>query len=122
MGCYEPCGTTFETHVRTQFLSPQITYTVNLVFKRKNSDQQYIGLEYKLSGEQKRYYSFVSDVREDGWLSVELYQFTSDKRNVDLEIIFYTHWCKNLVIESIEFQPLEKVSSPTLVYMSALEN
>ncbi|KAI7752516.1 hypothetical protein M8C21_015867 [Ambrosia artemisiifolia] len=114
VGCYEPSGAKFKTYVRTQFLSPQITYTVNLVFKRKSSKEQYIGLEYKLEGDRGKSYSFVSDKREDGWLTAELYQFTSDQSTVDLEILFYTKWCPNLLVESIEFRPLEKVEHEVL--------
>ncbi|MFS7923083.1 putative protein kinase RLK-Pelle-CrRLK1L-1 family [Helianthus anomalus] len=112
-GCYEPRGAEFKTHVKTQFLSPKITYTVNLVFKRKNSEEQYIGLEYKLEGEKEKSYSFVSDKREGGWLSAELYQLSTDQGAVDLKIVFYTKHCDNLLIEGIEFQPLEKVDTKT---------
>ncbi|KAM0029779.1 putative protein kinase RLK-Pelle-CrRLK1L-1 family [Helianthus debilis subsp. tardiflorus] len=112
-GCYEPSGAEFKTHVKTQFLSPKITYTVNLVFKRMNSEEQYIGLEYKLEGEKEKSYSFVSDKREGGWLTAELYQLSTDQGAVDLKIVFYTKHCKNLLIEGIEFQPLEKVDTET---------
>ncbi|KAF5815589.1 putative protein kinase RLK-Pelle-CrRLK1L-1 family [Helianthus annuus] len=112
-GCYEPRGAEFKTHVKTQFLSPKITYTVNLVFKRMNSEEQYIGLEYKLEGEKEKSYSFVSDKREGGWLTVELYQLSTDQGAVDLKIVFYTKHCDNLLIEGIEFQPLEKVDTET---------
>ncbi|KAK9077815.1 hypothetical protein SSX86_006153 [Deinandra increscens subsp. villosa] len=114
VGCYEPSGAKFKTHVKTQFLSPEITYTVNLVFKRKMSNEQYIGLSYKLEGEEDRSYLFVLDKREDGWLTAELYQFTSDQTTIDLEIKFYTKWCPNLLIESMEFRPLEKVEHQVL--------
>ncbi|XP_076935894.1 putative F-box protein PP2-B12 isoform X2 [Bidens hawaiensis] len=114
VGCYEPSNKNFKIHVTTQFLSPQITYTVNLVFKRKNSNEQYIGLSYKLEGEEDKSYLFVSDKREDGWLTVELYQFTSQQKAVDLEIMFYTQWCSNILVESIEFRPLEKVEHEVL--------
>ncbi|KAJ0944856.1 putative protein kinase RLK-Pelle-CrRLK1L-1 family [Helianthus annuus] len=112
-GCYEPRGAEFKTHVKTQFLSPKITYTVNLVFKRMNSEEQYIGLEYKLEGEKEKSYSFVSDKREGGWLTAELYQLSTDQGAVDLKIVFYTKHCDNLLIEGIEFQPLEKVDTET---------
>ncbi|KAD4178564.1 hypothetical protein E3N88_27155 [Mikania micrantha] len=113
-GCYEPCGAKFKAHVRTQFLLPQIAYTVNLVFKRNMSREQYIGLEYKLEGEEDKSYTFLSDEREDGWLTAELYQFTSDNITIDLEIMFYTKWCSNILVESIEFRPLEKVEHEVL--------
>ncbi|KAI3756186.1 hypothetical protein L1987_56002 [Smallanthus sonchifolius] len=112
-GCYEPFGAEFRTHVRTQFLSPRIKYTVNLVFKNK-SESRYIGLRYKLKGDPSNYFSFLSDEREDGWLTAELYQFTSEQRAVDLEIWFYTECCPTLLIQSIEFRPLEKVEHEVL--------
>ncbi|KAJ0944853.1 putative protein kinase RLK-Pelle-CrRLK1L-1 family [Helianthus annuus] len=113
-GCYEPLGKKFKTSVRTQFLSPSITYTVNLVFKNKKAKERYVGLEYKLEGQKHKSYSFVSDEREDGWLTAELYQFTSDQRNVDLEILFYTKWCPTILVEGIEFCPMEKVEHEVL--------
>ncbi|KAI3756184.1 hypothetical protein L1987_56000 [Smallanthus sonchifolius] len=104
-GCYEPLGTEFKTNVRTQFLSPQITYTVNLVFKIKKNRKQYIVIEHKLEGEKRTSYAFLSGEREDGWLTAELYQFTSEQRTVGLEIMFYTKYCPNLLVEGIEFRP-----------------
>ncbi|KAK9050803.1 hypothetical protein SSX86_030228 [Deinandra increscens subsp. villosa] len=112
VGCYEPSGANFKTHIRTQFLSPHTTYFVNLVFKMKKNKKQDIVIEYKLEGEKGTSYSFLSSEREDGWLTAKLCQFTSDQRSVDLEIMFYTKYCPNLLVEGIEFQP-EKVSSPT---------
>lgn len=46
-----------------------------------------------------------------GWI-VELYQFTSDGTTVDLKIIFdgADYEYSEIVMEGIEFQPLEKVS------------
>ncbi|KAI7752513.1 hypothetical protein M8C21_015864 [Ambrosia artemisiifolia] len=114
VGCYEPFGANFKTHVRTQFLSTKITYTVNLVFKNK-SKSRYIGLKYKLKGELSNSYSFLSDEREDGWLTAELYQFTSDQRTVDLEIWFYTECCPTLLVEGIEFRPLKKVKHEVIM-------
>ncbi|MFS7923075.1 putative protein kinase RLK-Pelle-LRR-I-1 family [Helianthus anomalus] len=105
VGCYEPSGAKFKTHVRTQFLSPQITYTVNLVFKIKKNKKQGIVIEHKLEGEKATSYSFLSGEREDGWLTAELYRFTSEQRTVDLEIMFYTKYCPNLLVEGIEFLP-----------------
>lgn len=116
VGCYvpEPLEHKFKIHVRSQFLSPLITYTVNLVFKFNKKDvERYIGLKYALEG-GKTYSSFLSDAREDGWFMAELFQFTSDERCVDLEILFDNKLCPNLLVEGIEFQPLEKVSLQTL--------
>ncbi|KAK9050801.1 hypothetical protein SSX86_030226 [Deinandra increscens subsp. villosa] len=108
VGCYEPSGANFKTHIRTQFLSPHTTYFVNLVYKMKNKKQDIV-IEYKLEGEKRTSYSFLSSEREDGWLTAKLCQFTSDQRSVDLEIMFYTKYCPNLLVEGIEFQPEKNV-------------
>ncbi|XP_076909265.1 putative F-box protein PP2-B12 [Bidens hawaiensis] len=113
-GCYDPFGASFKTRVQAQFLSPEVTYAVNLVFKNK-SKSRYIGLEYKLKGELRSCYSFVSDEREYGWLAAELYQFTSDQRTVDLEIWFYTECCPTMLVEGIEFRPLKKADHEALM-------
>ncbi|CAI9284929.1 unnamed protein product [Lactuca saligna] len=66
--------------------------------------------EIKIYSEQQ--YTIMLEIqntykREDGLLMAELYHFTSDKRNVDLEITFE---CQNpLAVEGIEFQPKERV-------------
>ncbi|GJW17197.1 kinase RLK-Pelle-CrRLK1L-1 family protein [Tanacetum coccineum] len=112
-GFYEASKLLFKTHVRTKFLSPLTTYTVNLIFKDKKPKERYIGLEYSLEG-GKKCYSFLSDVREDGWFTAELYQFKSDQRTVDLQILFYLKYCPNLLIEGIEFRPTEEVEHATL--------
>ncbi|XP_023742341.1 uncharacterized protein LOC111890454 [Lactuca sativa] len=97
----------FKTHVRTQFLSPHIMYTIHLVFNLEYRSSDYLGLGYILAGETKSSTSYFADKREDGLLMAELYHFTSDKRNVDLEITFE---CQNpLIVEGIEFQPMERV-------------
>jgi len=105
-------------HVRTQLLSPQVTYTVNLVFKCNfmevsSSKITQLALKYKLRKETKYTISCLVDGREDGWLMVELYQFTNDKVDVDLEILFESsvngESC-SLLVEGIEFRPLDNVS------------
>ncbi|XP_076959245.1 uncharacterized protein LOC143635251 isoform X2 [Bidens hawaiensis] len=113
-GCYDPVGASFKTRVQARFLSPGVTYAVNLVFKNK-SQSRYIGLEYKLKGELSSCFSFVSDEREDGWLAAELYQFTTDQRTVDLEICFYTECCPTMLVEGIEFRPLKKADHEALM-------
>ncbi|MFS7899033.1 hypothetical protein Hanom_Chr00s041606g01774561 [Helianthus anomalus] len=79
------------TRVRTQFLSPGITYTVNLVFKylgegKKRCDPVF--LKYRLQGERESLITYLAYKREDGWWACELYQFTTDHRTVDLQILF----------------------------------
>ncbi|XP_071725607.1 F-box protein VBF-like [Rutidosis leptorrhynchoides] len=52
--------------------------------------------------------SYYSYQREDGWFIVELYQFNSDQGMVDLEIQFQQLDSNYLLIEGIEFRPLEE--------------
>ncbi|KAK1417803.1 hypothetical protein QVD17_26937 [Tagetes erecta] len=116
VGTYHYMGETVKTRVKTQFLSPGITYTVNLVFKfrypNKGRKCHYlISLGYKLQGETKTLMSYLGCEREDGWWTCELYQFTSDHSTIDLEIIFEGFYGTYhlMEVEGIEFRPLEKV-------------
>ncbi|CAI9290789.1 unnamed protein product [Lactuca saligna] len=102
---HQPLCMEFKTHVKTQFLSRYITYTVNLVFQLKYTN--YLGLHYRVVGETKSWTSYLVDKREDGCLMTELYQFTSDNRNVDLEITFLSE--EPLIVEGMVFLPLERV-------------
>ena len=100
----------FNTHARTRFLSPGITYTVNLVFKfldvEKNSIKpRLISLEYKLEGEAKSYISYLAYGREDGWMMAELFQFTNIMRPADLEIQF-KGTVDNSSLENVSWQKL----------------
>ncbi|MFS7923109.1 putative protein kinase RLK-Pelle-CrRLK1L-1 family [Helianthus anomalus] len=120
--CYITYDGVFKAHIRTQFLSPYVTYTVNLVFKRPGEvltsiKPLYVGICYRLEGETKSSVSCLADVREDGWLTVELFQFESQRGNVDIEISFKGVWdCASYhyVIEGIEFRPIEKVEHEVL--------
>ncbi|KAJ9538349.1 hypothetical protein OSB04_031082 [Centaurea solstitialis] len=107
-------GWTFKVHGRARFLSPGITYTVNIVFKfideECNSTKPvYVGLKYKLDEKTTSSISYLADGREDGWMMVELYQFTSEGTNFDLEIRF-----EDSEFEGIEFRPQEKVEYEVL--------
>ncbi|MFS7928098.1 putative protein kinase RLK-Pelle-CrRLK1L-1 family [Helianthus anomalus] len=107
------------TQVRSQFLSPGITYTVNLVFKfeyklqgKRRCDP--ISLKYKLQGERESSISYLAYQREDGWWACELYQFSCDYRIVHFQILFEDYGNQGnindvLLVEGIEFQPLENV-------------
>ncbi|KAM0012604.1 putative phloem protein [Helianthus debilis subsp. tardiflorus] len=115
MGSYLAYNRKFKTRVRTQFLSPKTVYAVNLVFKfmKKNptGEPPYVALEYKLAENTKSSMVQLADEREDGWLMAKLYELTSDSRNVDLEIVFESskqYYSSVLVVEGIEFRPLEK--------------
>lgn len=109
---YSTNGDKFHTHVRTRMLSPRITYIVNIVFKFSSETQQRKGgridLKYKLAGERNYSTVYLANKREDDWLMAELYYFISDGTSVDLEIMFDYHK-SHIVVEGIEFRPLEKV-------------
>ncbi|PWA90519.1 protein kinase-like domain, Phloem protein 2-like protein [Artemisia annua] len=111
-GLYQTNKNGFKTHVKTQFLSPSITYTVNLVFC---TFLVFRKLKYRLRGEKTTSAVKLANNREvDHWLSiVELFQFTSDGSIVELEITFDNHRA-NLELEGILFQPLEKNYDATL--------
>ncbi|KAJ0859260.1 putative protein kinase RLK-Pelle-CrRLK1L-1 family [Helianthus annuus] len=114
---YFPCDGILKTHVKSQFLSPGITYTVNIVFKFENpkvrKGYELISLRYKLQGETESSISHLAYEREDGWWMCELYHFTCDRRTVDLQILFEdfltSPYSYSIKVEGIEFQPLEKV-------------
>ncbi|KAL7600821.1 hypothetical protein Lser_V15G22909 [Lactuca serriola] len=104
----------FKTHVKTQFLSPHITYTVNLVFDFYQQKNEYVrlNLSFKLPGETNYSTLYIEDTRDDGWLMVELYQLTSETKNFDFEIMFDSY--HQLVVEGIELQPVERVEHEVL--------
>ncbi|XP_076898998.1 uncharacterized protein LOC143552739 [Bidens hawaiensis] len=106
----------FTVKVTTQFLKPKATYTVNLVFKHSGTDRgAHIPFKFKVEGE--RYYSnsCIPIVRDDGWLMIELYQFTSYKREHVLGIHFLplfdiTSSRIKYLFEGIEFRPVQYAS------------
>uniref|UniRef100_A0A251SXU1 Putative death-associated protein kinase 1 n=1 Tax=Helianthus annuus TaxID=4232 RepID=A0A251SXU1_HELAN len=105
---------TLKADVKTQFLSPGITYTVNLVFKfayvPKERRCEDISLKYRLQGERESSISYLAYEREDGWWACELFQFTTDHRTLDLQILFEEYYNEDsLRVEGIEFLPLEIV-------------
>lgn len=109
-GCFLTNGKKFGTHVRPRFLSPMITYTVNLVYKfidrKETSRPGYLPLKYTLEGDTKIYMVYLADKREDEAMIAKLYQFTSKGRTVDLKFLFEDHECYDgLYVEGIEFQP-----------------
>ncbi|KAL8238970.1 hypothetical protein R6Q59_015537 [Mikania micrantha] len=106
---------TCKTRVTARYLSPGITYTVNLVFKFEVTEKetQHTSLKYKLEGEAKSSTSYSPYKREDGWWMCELYQFTSDHTTIDLDILF-KGFDRDIQVEGIEFQPLEKEEDENL--------
>nr|GEW20217.1 hypothetical protein [Tanacetum cinerariifolium] len=107
-GLYQTNNKGFKTHVKTHFLSPLITYTVNLVFDSSSYDEQaYVDLKYRLRGETTFTVSLAKNTDRCLYMA-ELYQFTSDGSIFDLEIMFED--CEtNIRVEGILFQPLEIV-------------
>ncbi|KAI3692125.1 hypothetical protein L6452_31934 [Arctium lappa] len=92
----------FRVEVRTQFLLPRITYAINLVFKHSGMDHgTHIPFKFKFDVETGYSNSCISRVREDGWLMIELCQFTSHILEHDFKI---------------EFLPLFRISSSTIQY------
>ena len=85
---------------------------MNLVFckDRHSEKQKYVALKYKLEGETQTSIVYLEYETKDHLSFIaELYQFTSNGRTFDLEIVFEDHIDK-LEVEGILFQPLEKVS------------
>ncbi|PWA43313.1 protein kinase-like domain, Phloem protein 2-like protein [Artemisia annua] len=114
----------FKVHIRTQFLTPSIRYTVNLVFCTDNSNkkQKYVALRYKLEGETETSIVYLATETQDGYSFIaELYQFTSNGRTFDLEIVFEDH-TDNLEVEGILFQPLGKVEHEQVLEDEKLSN
>ncbi|PWA41040.1 protein kinase-like domain, Phloem protein 2-like protein [Artemisia annua] len=116
-GFYQTNKMGFTTHVKTQLLSPSITYTVNLVHYISSADeQQYVDLKYRLRGEATTSVVYLANRRQDDLLYMaELFQFTSDGSIVDLEIDF-EYYSKFFIegVEGILFQPVEKVEDQLL--------
>ncbi|KAJ0639797.1 hypothetical protein HanLR1_Chr16g0607761 [Helianthus annuus] len=103
--------------VKTQFLSPNVTYIINLVYKRDHphQDDLRIPFKYKLEGMRKYATSCVSRVGEGGWRRTELLQFTSTKNEHHFDIQFsgemkgrdYFHEESFVIsIEGVEFCPV----------------
>ncbi|GJY80314.1 kinase-like domain, phloem protein 2-like protein [Tanacetum coccineum] len=121
-GCYKAHMMKFKIRVVTPlFLSPDVTYGVNLVFKYSEIEQmkpESFHVMYKLLGETEIWMVNIGDLREDGWLVAELYHFTNEgeKSILDLEIIFEDCGLSGyFYIEGIEFQPVRRVEQPVLV-------
>lgn len=111
MDFHKPYYWDFKIHLRTQFLSPNIMYKVNLVFNFGSRTEYYLGFNYILDGVTYSSTSYLVEEREDRWWMTELFQFTCDSRKFDLEIMFQ---CKNpLAVKGIKFQPLERFNGNT---------
>ncbi|KAJ0774586.1 putative protein kinase RLK-Pelle-DLSV family [Helianthus annuus] len=106
----------FTIKVTTQFLSRKVRYTVSLVFKHNGTHHgTHIPFKFKLN--EERYYSdlCMPHVRDDGWLMIELYQFTSYKKEHDIGIHFLpllniASSSIEYFLEGVEFRPVQYVS------------
>ncbi|KAJ9537575.1 hypothetical protein OSB04_030308 [Centaurea solstitialis] len=123
-GSYEVKENNLTAHVRARFLSPEITYAVNLVHNSNRTwgiQEEYnreAAFMHQLVGETESSISHIVIYR-DGWRTSELYQFTSDGTSFDLDIQFnfqksYIFGNKKLVVEGIEFRPLSYVEYQVL--------
>ncbi|PWA93617.1 protein kinase-like domain, Phloem protein 2-like protein [Artemisia annua] len=107
----------FKARVRGEYLTPHISYTLNLVFRYKDQRDvnEYNPLRYKIDGEDETKVFMIypsTHMREDGWFIVPLYQFTSQHTTVDLQFQF-EYRRAILQVAGIEFQPSEeKVQLP----------
>ena len=112
--CYQYKWDGFKARVRGEYLTPQISYTLNLVFRYRWEDQvnSYKPLRYKIDGETKVFIIYPSThMREDGWFIVPLYHFTTQHTTADLQFQFEGHSIR-LLVAGFEFHPSEvKVSS-----------
>lgn len=106
----------FRVEVSTQFLSPHVIYTINLVLKRTDqAGGTNVPVKYKLEKETQYSNPGIVDVREDGWLTIELYQFTSSEKGDSFSIdisqpLQYYSSAPKYFLEGIEFRPVEHVS------------
>ncbi|PWA46697.1 protein kinase-like domain, Phloem protein 2-like protein [Artemisia annua] len=107
----------FKACVRGEYLTPHISYTLNLVFRYKyescvNSNHR---LRYKIDGEDETKVFIIypsTHMREDGWFIVPFYHFTTQHTTADLLFEFENNYPK-LLVAGIEFQPSkEKVELP----------
>ncbi|XP_023739221.1 probable serine/threonine-protein kinase PBL23 isoform X1 [Lactuca sativa] len=101
-------------NVKTQFLSPNIAYTMNLVFKnlsRNENSQIYVPFKIKMEDDRLFRNSSVPRVREDGWATTELYQFINKNKENSFRIEFFLEGHRQesvrmYAIEGIEFRPV----------------
>ncbi|KAJ9537573.1 hypothetical protein OSB04_030306 [Centaurea solstitialis] len=135
-GCYQVKKESIITaNVKARFLSPEITYTVNLVFKlfsprrmqsefdveffaprRMPRKHTFVECRHQLVGETESSISYLAICRENGWMTNELYQFTSDGTSFDLDFQFEFDISEGeiLLVEGIEFRPLSHVKNDVL--------
>ncbi|PWA95664.1 protein kinase-like domain, Phloem protein 2-like protein [Artemisia annua] len=105
----------FKARVRGEYLTPHISYTLNLFFRYEYESKvnSYNPLRYKIDGEPKVFLIYpCTHMREDGWFIIPLYHFTNQHTTADLQFQF-EHCYYHLLVAGIEFQPSEqKVQLP----------
>ncbi|KAJ9555910.1 LOW QUALITY PROTEIN: hypothetical protein OSB04_010524 [Centaurea solstitialis] len=104
--------------IRTQFLSPGVTYGVHLVFRffgpRKSlANRMYVNLKFK-KGEET-FHAYFATWREDQWMMIELFRFYNHKENIDFEVLlesFSQSYCGNraIYVEGVEFRAIDNAS------------
>ncbi|KAI7746820.1 hypothetical protein M8C21_000174 [Ambrosia artemisiifolia] len=106
----------FTVKVRSQFLSLKTAYTISLVFKHNGTDHgTHMPFKFKLDEQTDYFNSCMAHVRDDGWLMTELCQFTSYKREHDLQIHFLplfniTSSSIQYFLEGVEFRPVQYIT------------
>ncbi|GJW15624.1 zinc finger MYM-type protein 1-like protein [Tanacetum coccineum] len=103
--------------VRSQYVTPQISYTLNLVFlyELEWEVNSYNPLRYKIEGEDEEKVFIIypfTHMSEDGWLIVPIYQFTSQHKTADLQFEFQYRLTR-LLVTGIE-------RTPTIDHVSGL--
>ncbi|KAD4178727.1 hypothetical protein E3N88_27318 [Mikania micrantha] len=101
--------------VKTQFLSPNVTYIISLVYRFEfpSRNDLRVPFKYKLEETGQYWTSCVARVGKDGWLRTELFQFTCTKNELDFDIHFSSemksgeHNFITISIEGVEFHPLD---------------
>ncbi|KAJ0715918.1 putative phloem protein [Helianthus annuus] len=101
--------------VETQFLSPHVTYVVNLVYDygKRDIPNLRIPFKYKWNATIQYSTSCVGYLGKDGWRRTELFQFTSTKNDYYFDIEFLREKKSQQYdqdppsIEGIEFCPLD---------------
>ncbi|KAJ9537533.1 hypothetical protein OSB04_030266 [Centaurea solstitialis] len=107
----------FKIKVSPEFLEPNVTYSINLIYQPQGSfklgsqwEVRYrtcLPFKYKLDEETKHSGLCIPKYTEKGWLSVQLYQFTCREKE------HFTIECSSTErigphhIEGIEFRPVE---------------
>ncbi|KAI7732219.1 hypothetical protein M8C21_006102 [Ambrosia artemisiifolia] len=99
--------------VKTQFLSPNVTYIINLVYdyngNRPHHNSLRIPFKYKLEEMRQYVTSCVACVGEGGWRRTELFQFTSTKNEHHFDILFSSEIRSSfsISIEGVELCPVD---------------